>query len=120
MRKLGTFVVLMLLTCVPAAFANTPGRRAVTLTWTASTSSGVSYNLYRGTAAGVCSGTPTPYQPGIATTSFIDTNVTLGTTYFYNVSAVGSGGESTCDGEVQVPVPNITTTPPTNMQGSAQ
>jgi fibronectin type 3 domain-containing protein len=99
-----------------AAFANTPGKHSVTLTWTASTSTGVTYNLYRGTAAGVCSGTPTPYAIGISTTPFTDTNVTLGTTYFYNVSAVGTGGESACDGEVTVQVPDITTTSPSNLK----
>jgi fibronectin type 3 domain-containing protein len=112
LKKLALLFVMSSL----AAFANTPGKHSVTLTWTASTSTGVTYNLYRGTAAGVCSGIPTPYAVGISTTSFTDTNVTLGTTYFYNVSAVGTGGESACDGEVTVQVPDITTTSPSNLK----
>ncbi len=47
--------------------ANTPGKHTVALSWTASTTSGATYNIYRGTAAGVCTGTPTPYATGITT-----------------------------------------------------
>jgi cellulose 1,4-beta-cellobiosidase len=109
-------LLLLCLLAPLAAHANTPGRHSVALSWAASTSTGVTYNLYRGLIAGVCSGTPTPYATGISTTSFVDTNVTLGTTYFYNASAVGTGGESACDGEVTVQVPDITTNPPSNLQ----
>jgi fibronectin type 3 domain-containing protein len=106
-------LVLALVALSTGAMANTPGRKSVLLSWTASTTPGVTYNIYRDTIAGVCAGVVTPY--GTSTTnSFVDTNVTLGTTYFYNVSAVGSGGESACDGEVTAQVPTITTTPPSN------
>ena len=100
-----------------SAMANTPGKHTVSLSWTASTTSGVTYNIYRGTAAGVCNGTPTPYTTGIATTSFVDQNVPAGT-YFYNVSAVGPSGESSCDGEVSVTVPNVNTGSPSGLSGS--
>jgi fibronectin type 3 domain-containing protein len=112
MRKIALLLVLF---SSLAGFANTPGKHSVTLTWTASTSTGVTYNIYRGTATGVCSGTPTPLVTGISTTSFTDSTVALNTTYFYNVSAVGTGGESACDGEVTVQVPDITTAPPSGL-----
>lgn len=117
MKKLSALVFVLCL-CV-ALRANTPGNHSVSLSWTASTTAGVTYNLYRGSSSGVCSGTPTPYKTGISGTSYVDLNVSPGT-YFYNVSAVGTGGESTCDGEVQVTVPSISTTPPSGLSGSVQ
>lgn len=86
------------------ALAKRPSQHTVTLTWTASSTKGVTYNIYRGTSAGVCNGKPTPYATGITGTSYVDTNVSPGT-YFYNVSAVGPTGESACDGEASVTVP---------------
>src|SRR5581483_12249331 len=99
-------LVSVLLLAIPAV-ANSPGQHKVTLKWTASPTAGVTYNLYRGTAAGVCNGTPTPYATGITGTSFVDqAGLSDGQTLFYNVSAVGTGGaESACDGEVQVQIP---------------
>lgn len=102
------------------AHGNTPGKHSVTLSWTASTTAGVTYNLYRGTAAGVCNGTPTPYVTGISGTSYVDTTgLSDGQTLFYNVSAVKGGGESACDGEIQVLIP-LLPTPPSALSGTAQ
>jgi len=102
------------------AWANTPGKHAVTLTWTASTTSGVTYNVYRGTAAGVCSGTPIPYATGVSSTQFVDSiGLTDGQTLFYNVSAVKGGAESACDGEVQVQIP-VLPAPPSGVSVVAQ
>ena len=114
MRKLCFFIVTLL---AVSASANTPGKHTVALSWTASTSAGVTYNIYRGTAAGVCNGTPTPYATGITGTSYVDATPLSGTS-FYNVSAVGSGGESACDGEISVVVPNVTTGSPSGLAGS--
>ena len=73
----------------PTGLAATAGNQQVNLTWTAS-SGATSYNVKRGTASGG------PYttisSPG--TTSYADSSVTNGTTYYYVVSAVNSGGES--------------------------
>lgn len=105
-----------------AAFANTPGQHSVSLKWAASPTVGVTYNLYRGTGAGVCNGVPTPYKTGITGTAFVDNaNLTDGATVFYNVSAVNStGGESTCNGELQVQIPVLPAPPsglvPTSIQ----
>jgi hypothetical protein len=116
MRKL-LCVVLLIST---AAWANTPGKHSVSLSWTASTTSGVTYNLYRGAVAGVCSGTPTPYAIGITTTTFTDiANLTDGQTIFYNVSAMKGGVESACDGELQVQIP-VLPAPPSGLSGTAQ
>lgn len=116
--KLKLFAVTILLSSL--AWANTPGKHSVTLNWTASTTSGVTYNLYRGAAAGVCSGNPTPYATGITSAQFVDTaSLTDGQTVFYNVSAVKGGGESACDGEVQVQIP-VLPAPPSSLGATAQ
>jgi hypothetical protein len=67
--------------------------RTVSLTWLASTSTGVlGYNVYRRT---------TPTGPAVklnsamvAATNFTDTTVQLGMTYYYSATTVGSGTES--------------------------
>ena len=113
-------IIIAILALSTLAFANTPGQHKVTLTWTASATAGVTYNIYRGAAAGVCNGNPTPYATGIAATQFVDSaGLTDGQTLFYNVAAVKGGGESTCDGEIQVLIPMLPA-PPSALSGTAQ
>ena len=73
----------------------------IRLTWSAPTSDGGSpvtgYQLYRGTTAGGESAPPV--ATGIATTTFADTDVTAGTTYFYTVAAVNAVGTSVASAE---------------------
>lgn len=112
--------ILAILGLCSLAFANNPGKHQVTLSWTASTTAGVTYNIYRGSAAGVCSGSPTPYQTGISTTQFVDTTgLADGQTLYYNVSAVKGGAESACDGEIQVQIP-VLPAPPSGLGATAQ
>jgi len=68
-RKLFLFALLVF--ALPL-WANTPGQHAVTLSWTnnCTGSTACTFNLYRGTAAGVCNGTPTPYVKGIASPTY--------------------------------------------------
>lgn len=100
------------------AFANTPGQHSVSLTWSEANCPTCTFNVYRGTVANVCTGTPTPYASGVATTAYTDLAVTAGQQYFYAVSAV-NGGESACSSEAQVTVPNSPATP-TNLQGTTK
>jgi hypothetical protein len=118
--KRALLVVMISLSLISSsAWANTPGKHSVSLKWTASTTPGVTYNLYRGSAPGVCNGTPTPYATGITSPSFVDqVGLNDGQTLFYNVSAVGNG-ESACDGELQVQIP-VLPSPPSSLQGTAQ
>ena len=90
-------------------FGNTPGKQTVTLTWSESTP-GATFNIYRGSAPGVCTGTPTPIATGVIPLTYIDTTVTAGATYVYAVSAV-KGGESACSNEAQVAVPSMASPP---------
>jgi hypothetical protein len=114
MRKFRWLYLLLMFPIfqIPAV-CNTPGSHTVTLTWTAGAGD-QTYNVYRGTAAGVCNGTPTPYATGITATTYTDTAVPAGSV-FYNVSAVGPTGESACNGEVSVTVQAITTGTPGNL-----
>jgi fibronectin type 3 domain-containing protein len=66
----------------------TPG--AVTLSWTPSTSSVIGYNVYRGTSA---SGPFSKVNSSVDTnTSFTDSSVAGGTTYYYVATSVNSTG----------------------------
>ena len=73
--------------------ATASGKRKINLTWTQSTSTGITQNkVYRSTT-----GSAGPYTlratPG-AVTSYLDTGLTSGQSYFYVVTAVNGNGES--------------------------
>jgi fibronectin type 3 domain-containing protein len=73
----------------PSNLAASPQGKHIDLTWTA-TSSGVTYNLYRGTTSG--GEAPTPYATGLTSTSVNDFGVTSSGTYYYQVTAVSASG----------------------------
>ena len=78
--------------------------QSVDLSWTASPSPGVAYNVYRGTVSGG------PYvklnSSTVPGTSYTDTTVTSGQTYFYVVTAVDSNNnESIYSNQVSAAVP---------------
>jgi len=81
---------------VPTSLTATAASGQVGLTWTAS-SGAASYNVYRGTAAGGES--TTPIVTGVTSTSYTNTGLTNGTTYYYKVKAVNSGGTSAYSNE---------------------
>ncbi len=76
------------------------------LSWDPSATGGVTYNVYRGTSSGGESNTPLNTTP-ITGTSYIDSTVTPGQNYFYEIKAVDSGGNSTPtnEGQGEVPAP---------------
>ena len=82
------------------------GLHVVSLNWTASTYSGVAgYKIYRGTTSG---GPYTLLSPVGNVTSYMDTTVVSGQTYYYVATAVdSSGNESTYSTEsiAIIPVP---------------
>ena len=81
----------------PASVVAAPGNQKVSLTWTAAPGA-VSYNVYRGTSPG--GEGATPIARGVTTTSYTDTGLTDGTTYYYQVTAVNVSGESNHSVEV--------------------
>ena len=83
------------------------GSHDVVLTWTASVTPGVlGYYVYRGTASGEESTTPLNSTP-IAGTSYADSDVTGGQTYYYVVTAQSSNGttQSVNSAEASATVP---------------
>ncbi len=82
----------------PTNLVGTAGNGQVALSWTAS-SGASNYNVYRGTKSDGESLTPIATLSG-TTTSYTDTGVTGGTTYFYNVAATNSVGISPDSNEI--------------------
>jgi fibronectin type 3 domain-containing protein len=84
-------------TAAPTSVSASPGNGQVTVSWTAPTGA-ATFNVYKSTTRG--GEGSTPYQTGLTTTSFTDTGLTNGSTYYYEVTAVDSGGESSLSSEV--------------------
>jgi len=61
----------------------------IALNWSATTTRGVTYNVYRGTG-----GAKTVIASNLPTTTFTDNIVVKGQTYYYQVSATNIAGES--------------------------
>ena len=80
----------------PTGLAATSGNALVSLTWSASTGA-TSYNVYRGTTSGGES--TTAIATGLTSTSYTNTGLTNGTTYYYKVAAVNSVGTSSLSTE---------------------
>ena len=100
----------------PAAPTNltaTPGNAVVTLTWTASAGA-TGYNVKRATN----SGGPFTQLAAPTSTSYIDTALTNGTTYYYVVSATNSSGESANSAQVSA-TPSGPPPAPTNLTATA-
>jgi hypothetical protein len=88
----------------PTNFIATPSNALVKLSWSAS-SGATGYNLKRATTNG---GPYSILAPDLTSTNFNDANVTNGVTYFYVVSALGSGGESANSVQVSAtPAPSL-------------
>jgi hypothetical protein len=94
----------------PANLTATATNLLINLKWN-SVGSATNYNLKRGTV----SGTYPTVVSGLTATNYADANVTNAVNYFYVVTAVGAGGESTNSLQASaVPLPsnqptNITT-----------
>jgi fibronectin type 3 domain-containing protein len=110
-KKLGLFLLAILL--LGAAIVVLPLIRhkshphSVTLTWHAPAESAkspaVSYNVYRSTTE---SGASVKVASGVKALTYHDTAVNPGTTYFYVVRSVDSGGnESPSSEQIKVTVP---------------
>ena len=95
-----------------SAFSNVQQRDAsapagrqhrVNLSWKASTSAVVGYNVYRRGASGVVKLNSEP----VTGTTYVDRTVQLGQTYFYVIKAVNAkGGESTASNEIRADIPS--------------
>lgn len=78
---------------------------AANLSWTASTTPNVTYNVYRATASTGPFTTPLNSSP-ITGTTYVDTTVQAGQTYYYVTTAVANGTESANSSPVQGTIPS--------------
>ena len=78
----------------------TGGVGQVTLAWTAG-SGATGYNLYRAGQSGLENSNAAPVVTGITGTSYTDTGLNSGTTYYYEVVANNSSGASGFSAEAQ-------------------
>ena len=83
----------------PQALHATAGNGRVVLSWTAPASPGgaVTYNVYRGASPG--GEGSTPVKRLVTTTSFTDTGLSNGKTYYYKVTAVNAVGQGPASNE---------------------
>ena len=99
----------------PAVLTATPGNGQVALSWSAS-SGATSYNVKRATV----SGGPYTTIASPSSTSYTNSGLTNGTTYYYVVSAVNSAGESGNSSQVSAtPQPPAAPAAPTNVTASS-
>jgi hypothetical protein len=74
--------------------ATASGSSQINLSWTASTTNGVTYDVYGSTANGFTPGAGNRLAAGVTTTTFSVTGLNASTVYYFRVTAVNSGGES--------------------------
>src|SRR5262249_14898258 len=72
---------------------------SINLSWTASPTSGVTYDVFRSTTSGFTPSSANQVASGVSGTSFVDTGLAPSTTYFYLVEAANAGGTSTASNQ---------------------
>ena len=94
----------------------------INLSWTAPSSGSITgYNVYRGTTAGGESTTPLNASPlSASTTSYQDTTVQPGNTYFYTVQAVSGPAFNGRSNEASATTTNTASTTTTEVDLSSQ
>jgi len=103
-------------------FANNPGGHMAQLTWqdTTCVAPTCTFNVYRGTATGVCGTGKIPFITGITQQAYEDDSVLGGQTYYYAVTEwLQSGGEGACSAEAQNTVPSTQGGKVNGLQGQA-
>jgi len=103
----------------PTGLTASAGNAQVSLSWTAS-SGATTYSVFRGTSAGGESATA--LVTGLTGTTYTNTGLTNGTTYYYKVAAVNASGTSAQSNEASATPANVTSNAPVvriNAGGSA-
>jgi autotransporter-associated beta strand protein len=98
----------------PAGLVATVGNAQAVLTWAAADNA-ASYNILRGTV----SGAETLVAANVTGTTYTDSPLTNGTTYYYAVTATNLGGTSGRSNEASVTPTASAPTAPTNLSGKS-
>lgn len=116
------FVLTLLVVALALTPASAAAQHAVGLSWAAGTSGGApaNFNVYRANATGGCAtvtaATCTKLgSVAVPTTTYSDTTVAGGQTYFYVVTAQNATGESGPSNEVSAVIPPDAPTAPTGL-----
>ena len=99
-----TIVVHQVETAALGGACVTAGSHTVTLNWTASTTSGVNYNVYRSATSGGPYTKLTTSAP-IGAITYTDGTVVAGLTYYYVTTAINTAGESGYSNEATALIP---------------
>jgi len=89
----------------------------VTLNWTASVTSGITYNVCRASVAG---GPYTVLRSGLTVTTYNDGNASAPNTYFYVVQAVDANGFLSSNSNEVTATPIANPAPPTGLTVTVQ
>jgi len=104
-------LILTLLVSTVAFASGPPGQNhGINLTWTEGTG-GCSFNVYKGTTTGGENYSAPYASVGVGVLAFLDQTGTAGTKYYYTVTAVLSGIESSPSAEASATFPNVPSAP---------
>lgn len=104
---------------VPTGLTAIAGNNQVTLSWNANTETDLSgYNLYKSTDGSSFS----KYLTSLTGTSYTDTQVTNGSTYWYKLTAIDTSNNESAQSSSVSATPQATadTTPPANVTGLSE
>jgi endoglucanase len=89
----------------------------IQLTWSPSSSAGVTYTVFSGTSSGA---TNTVVASGVNSTSYAATGLTASTTYYFTIKAVSAGGTSGASNQASATTqPATGTSAPANLVATA-
>jgi hypothetical protein len=74
--------------------ATAAGTSQINLAWIASSTSGVTYDVYQSTSSGFTPSASNRIASGVGSAAFSATGLSASTSYYYRVTAVNAGGES--------------------------
>lgn len=83
---------------------------AINLSWTASPTSGATYDVFRSTASGFTPSSSNQIASGVTSTTFADSGLTCNTAYFYLVEAANSAGTSAASNQASATTQSCPTT----------